>query len=120
MQPLSDPSVSKAASNGSRAGSPARLAVSPEAAGVLPVEFIKHHRVLPLKVGGGVIVIATAEPGNHRVIDDIRLLTGLEVEEQVVDSAELLEKIAESCQVTVEQMVENLQPDRTASAVGKN
>ncbi len=120
MQPLSDPSVSKAASNGSRAGSPARLAVSPEAAGVLPVEFIKHHRVLPLKVGGGVIVIATAEPGNHRVIDDIRLLTGLEVEEQVVDSAELLEKIAESCQVTVEQMVENLQPDRTASAEGKN
>jgi type II secretory ATPase GspE/PulE/Tfp pilus assembly ATPase PilB-like protein len=120
MQPLSDPSVSKAASNGSRAGSPARLAVAPEAAGVLPVEFIKRHRVLPLRVGGGTIVIATAEPGNQRVIDDIRLLTGLEVEEQVVESAELLEKIAESCQVTVEQMIENLQPDRTASAEGKN
>src|SRR5271168_793853 len=101
MQPLSDPSVSKAATNGNRATTPARLAVWPEAAGVLPVEFIKRHRVLPLKMGGGTIVIATAELGNQRVIDDIRLLTGLEVEEQLVDSAELLEKIAESCQVTV-------------------
>ena len=120
MQPLSDPPVSKPASNGSRAVGQARLASSPEAAGILPVDFIKRHRVLPLRVGGGAIVIATAEPGNQQVIDDIRLLTGLEVEEQVVESAELLERIAESCQVTVEQMIENLHPDRTASAEGKN
>jgi type IV pilus assembly protein PilB len=120
MHPLSSPSDSEAGRNGIRAGGPVRLAVSPEAAGALPVEFIKRHRVLPLKMGGGTIVVATAEPGNQRVIEDIRLLTGLEVEEQSVEMAELLEKIAESCQVTVEQMIENLHPDRTATAEGKN
>jgi type II secretory ATPase GspE/PulE/Tfp pilus assembly ATPase PilB-like protein len=82
----------------------------------LPAEFIKRHRVLPLKMSGGAIVIATAEPGNQRVIDDIRLLTGLEVEEQTVDAAELLEKIAEACQVTVEQVIENLSPEHPAAA----
>jgi type II secretory ATPase GspE/PulE/Tfp pilus assembly ATPase PilB-like protein len=120
MQQLSNQSESKADGNGLRSGSAARLVVSPEAAGALPVEFIKRHRVLPLKLSGGAILIATAEPADQRVIDDIRLLTGLEVEEQAVESAELLEKIAESCQVTVEQMIENLQPDRTTSAEGKN
>ena len=35
-------------------------------------------------------------------------------------SAEVLEKIAECYQVTVEQMIENLNPDRTAAAEGKN
>ncbi len=86
MQQLSNPSESKAGGNGARAASPARLAVSPEAVGVLPAEFVKRHRVLPLRLSHGTILIATAEPGNQRVIDDIRLLTGLEVEEQVAGS----------------------------------
>ncbi|HEY3864439.1 MAG TPA: GspE/PulE family protein [Verrucomicrobiae bacterium] len=103
-------------SNGTRPGGQARLVVSPEAAGALPVEFIKRHRVLPIRIGGGAIVIATAEPGHQRIIDDIRLLTGLEVEEQAVEANELLERIAESCQVTVEQVIENLTP----SAPGGN
>jgi type II secretory ATPase GspE/PulE/Tfp pilus assembly ATPase PilB-like protein len=119
MQQLSDLSGNTSASNGTRAGGLARLSVSPEAAGALPVEFIKRHRVLPLKIGGGAIVVATAEPGNQRVIDDIRLLTGLEVEEQAVEAAELLEKIAEACQVTVEQVIENLSPERPAAANGE-
>jgi type II secretory ATPase GspE/PulE/Tfp pilus assembly ATPase PilB-like protein len=106
--------------NGNRSSALPRLAVSPEAAGVLPAEFVKRHRVLPLKMSGGAILIATAEPGNQRVIDDIRLLTGLEVEEQTVDPAELLEKIAESCQVTVEQMIENLDPAASSSVAEKS
>jgi type IV pilus assembly protein PilB len=119
MDPLSSQSGSGAGHhNGSRVGASPRLVVSPEAAGALPAEFIKRHRVLPVKMIGGAIVIATSEPGNQRVIDDIRLLTGLEVEEQTVESAELLERIAESCQVTVEQMIENLNP-ATSSAVAE-
>jgi type IV pilus assembly protein PilB len=120
MHPLSNPSERGAGSNGNRAGGLAHLAISPEVAGVLPVEFIKRHRVLPVKIGGGAIVIATAEPGNQRVIDDIRLLTGLEVEEQAAEAAELLEKIAESCQVTVEQMIENLHPEPAGTATEKS
>jgi len=119
MQQLSDLSGIAAVNNGTRAGGLPRLTVSPEAAGALPVEFIKRHRVLPVKIAGGAILVATAEPGNQRVIDDIRLLTGLEVEEQVVEAGELLEKIAEACQVTVEQVIENLSPEHPAAANGE-
>jgi type II secretory ATPase GspE/PulE/Tfp pilus assembly ATPase PilB-like protein len=119
MPQLSDLSGNTAGGNGSRTGGAARLSVSPEAAGALPVEFVKRHRVLPLKIGGGTIVVATAEPGNQQVIDDIRLLTGLEVEEQAVEAAELLEKIAEACQVTVEQVIEELTPEHAPATNGE-
>ncbi|HZQ46887.1 MAG TPA: hypothetical protein VFC07_07750, partial [Verrucomicrobiae bacterium] len=96
---------------GGRSGSLAKLSISPEALRALPADFVKRHRVLPLKIHDSTIHIATSEPGNQRVIDDIRLLSGLEVLESHVPSAEVLEKIAECYQVTVEQMIENLNPD---------
>jgi type II secretory ATPase GspE/PulE/Tfp pilus assembly ATPase PilB-like protein len=103
-----------------RAGNGGKLVVSPEALRSLPAEFVKRHRVLPLRVQDGAIHVATSEPGNPRVMDDIRLLSGLEVQEHETPSAEVLEKIAECYQVTVEQMIENLNPDRAATAEGKN
>src|SRR4051812_28645700 len=102
------------------AGNAARLEVSPEAAKLLPVDFVKRHRVLPLHIQNGTVHIATATPGDLRVIDDIRLLTGLEVHELAATLEELAEKIAECYSVTVEKMIENLGPDRTANGDGKN
>ncbi|MGZ8938672.1 MAG: GspE/PulE family protein [Limisphaerales bacterium] len=87
---------------------------------IFPADFVKRHRVIPLDLRGGVIRIATAEPGNQRVIDDIRLLSGFEVEEQAAPAAEILEKIAECYQVTVEQMVENLASDEKSGSEGRN
>ncbi len=71
----------------SNGGQTANLAASAQsgpandAIRALPADFVKRHRILPLRIVGGTIHLATAEPGNQRVIDDIRLLTGLEVEE---------------------------------------
>src|SRR5690349_9857362 len=64
-----------------------RLAVSPEALRTLPADFVKRHRVLPFKIQNGTLHIATADPGNQRVIDDIRLLSGLEVQESAAASS---------------------------------
>jgi type II secretory ATPase GspE/PulE/Tfp pilus assembly ATPase PilB-like protein len=98
----------------------AKLNVSSEAVRALPSEFVKQYRVLPVAVRNGTIRIATSDPGNQRVIDDIRLLSGLEVEEFVAPSAEILEKIAECYQVTVEQMIENLDPEQSSTAESRN
>ena len=98
----------------------ARLAASLEAVRALPADFAKRHRVLPFKIQDGIIHIATATPGNQRVIDDIRLLTGLEVQEAESPEAEVTEKIAEHYQVTVEKMIENLSPQSAANGEGKN
>src|ERR1051325_5182918 len=96
------------------------FAVSPEAVRLLPVEFVKRHTIFPFKLNNGTIHIATSQPGNQRVIDDIRLLTGLEVIERQLPAAEIQEQIAQYYQVTVEQMIENLNPARAAGAESKN
>src|SRR5882762_10424825 len=98
----------------------AKLSISPEAVRTLPAAFVKRHRVLPFEINNGTIHIATADPGNQRVIDDIRLLSGLEVQESEAPASEILEKIAECYQVTVEKMIENLNPERCSNGEGKN
>jgi type II secretory ATPase GspE/PulE/Tfp pilus assembly ATPase PilB-like protein len=90
-----------------------------EALRALPAEFVRRCRVLPLSLRNGSISIATATPGDARVIDDIRLLTGLEVEEVPAPEAEIATRIAEKYQVTVEKMIEDLAPDKGPSAEGK-
>ena len=112
--PVSEPSGS-----GNRNGRLAHLKVPVEVLRTLPAEFVKRHRVLPFEIQNGTIRIATAAPGNQRIIDDIRLLSGLEVEESEVPVNEVVEKIAECYQITVEQMIENL-PDRAATVESKN
>ncbi len=112
-----DPSSAGA---GRRAGGWARLVVPPEILRLLPADFVKRHRILPFELNRGTLAVATTVPGNQRVIDDIRLLTGLEVSEVEAPADEILEKIAECYQVTVEQMVENLDSTKGASAEGKN
>src|SRR5436190_16009087 len=106
--------------DGSVAAGLARLKVSPEALRVLPADFVKRHRILPFKLDNGTIHIATSEPGNQRLIDDIRLLTGLEVQETEAPGPEVLEKIAECYQITVEQMIEGLHPDRGVAVESKD
>src|SRR5437588_5253858 len=103
-----------------RSGGLGRLQVAPEALRMLPADFVKRHQVLPFKIADGTLHIATAAPGNQRVIDDIRLLSGLEVHEAEASGPEVLEKIAECYQVTVEQMIENLHPERSAAVETKN
>ena len=103
-----------------RAVSLAKLQISADAVRVLPAEFAKRHQVLPLRLYNGTVDIATAMPGDQRVVDDIRLLTGLEVKEFVVALAELQEKIAECYQVTVEKMIESLHPEEAAAGEGRN
>src|SRR6201999_4068529 len=53
-------------------------------------------------------------------IDDIRLLSGLEVEEFTAPVGEIIEKISTCYQVTVEKMIENLNPEKATAGEGKN
>jgi type IV pilus assembly protein PilB len=94
--------------------------IPPEVIRALPAEFAQRHRVLPFAVSRGTIHIAVAERGNERLLDDIRLVSGLEVEEELAPASEILEKIGECYRVTVEQMIENIGSDRDVGGEGKN
>jgi type IV pilus assembly protein PilB len=106
--------------NGKSSVSLAHLTVSPEALRALPAEFVKRNRILPYKIEDGRLYVATAQPGNQRLIEDIRLLSALEVKESEAPPDQVLEKIAECYQVTVEQMIESLHPEQAAGAEAKN
>lgn len=97
-----------------------KLISLPEAIRALPADFVKRHRVLPLRVSDGTIHIATAEEPSSAVVDDIRLLTGLEVREHRAPAAEILERIAENYQITVEQIVENFSEGTAAASESRN
>ncbi|HEX5399886.1 MAG TPA: GspE/PulE family protein [Verrucomicrobiae bacterium] len=99
---------------------PRKLEVSPEAIRALPVDFVKRHGVLPLQIHNGTIHVATSAPGDQRMIDDIRLLTGLEVQESIAAAELIREQIAECYQVTVEKMIKNLGPEPGINGEGKN
>lgn len=99
--------------NGSFAG----VVLNPEILRLLPADFVKEHKVLPLERTNGTLRIAAAQIPEDRIIDDIRLLSGLEVEEVEAPEHEILEKIAECYQVTVEQMIENLDTDQELADV---
>ncbi|MDA1272587.1 MAG: hypothetical protein O2960_00850 [Verrucomicrobia bacterium] len=97
-----------------------KVDIAPTVLRTLPSDFVKRHRILPIRIRNGTLHVATSDPGNQRVIDDIRLLTGLEVEESMVPASGLLERIAECYRVTVEQMLENLDPEHGPAADGGN
>ncbi len=117
-QPASARGNGNASSNGGSRLS--HFTPTPEAIRALPGEFVKQNRILPLEVRGGALRIAIAEPSTARLIDDIRLLSGLEVEEVAAEAEPLSEKIAELYQVTVEQIVENLNAEKGAAGEGRN
>jgi len=94
----------------------ARLEVPEAATQTVPLEFVRRHRILPLSLQNSTIRIVTADPGNRQVVEDIRLLTGLEVEETVASEKEIRAKISECYQITVERMIEDLHPTKTDAA----
>src|SRR3954468_16003881 len=103
-----------------RNGSLAKAIISPDAIRLLPADFVKRHRILPIDISNGTLQVATAEPCSQELIDNIRLLSGLEVRESEAPATEILEKIAESYQLTVEQMVESLGSDKVSNAESRN
>ncbi|MBN2490891.1 MAG: Flp pilus assembly complex ATPase component TadA [Planctomycetes bacterium] len=95
-----------------------RLKVPDEATRALPLDFVRRHRILPLAVTNGALRIATSNPVDPRLIEDVRLLSGLEVEEALAPEREICDKISECYQITVERMVEDLRASSGAEAAG--
>ncbi len=83
------------------------LEIDPNAARRLPADFAREHSVLPVDVVGGRLRLATSDPGNVAVIEDARLLSGLEIEEVVAGSDEIRRRIEEVYKITVESVIDD-------------
>ncbi|MGM0651703.1 MAG: GspE/PulE family protein [Bacillota bacterium] len=58
---------------------PAQLNISPETAALLPEETAKRLRVMPLSVNDGQLTAAMTDPLDLTCLDDLTLLTGMEI-----------------------------------------
>ena len=86
----------------------------------VPAEFAQRHALLPLSADNGILRVASAGPLDPEVVDDLRLLTGLEVLVESAPAESITEGIAERYQVTVERMISDLDPASGAGVEGKN
>ena len=74
----------------------------------VPAKFASHYKILPLEFKDNVLVIATTDPLDVRVLDDIRLLLGLEVKGVLASETEIQEGIHKYYGVgaeTIERMI---------------
>jgi type IV pilus assembly protein PilB len=65
----------------------------PEAIAALTAELCRKHTVLPVKLAGGDLYVATANPGDILAMDDIRASCGYFVIPVLVDGSDLLAAI---------------------------
>lgn len=63
---------------------------------VVPYEFAKKHKILPLEEKDGILVVAISDPLALEALEEVRFLSGKEVEE-VLAAQEELETAIEQC-----------------------
>jgi|UniRef100_A0A7C3YZH6 type IV pilus assembly protein PilB len=63
--------------------------VDPEVLHLFPEEFLRSRKVCPLFRSGNTLVLAMVEPNNIYVIDEVRRMTGLDVEPMVCRELDL-------------------------------
>lgn len=61
----------------------------PEALHLVPEHFIRNYKVIPLRKEDKTLVVATARPVNVVALDDLRIITGLDIEPVLTESAEI-------------------------------
>lgn len=67
--------------------------VAPDVLRLLPAKMVFKQRCVPLRKEGGVLTVATADPYDLTVLDELRLLTGCPVELALADEEQLSEFI---------------------------
>ncbi len=67
--------------------------IDPEVIQLIPKEVALKHTVLPVQRAGSTLIVAMADPSNIYAIDDLKFLTGLNIEPVVTTDAAIEEAI---------------------------
>jgi len=71
------------------------LEIDPEVAQLIPQEVAQKHNVMPVNRAGSTLILATADPSNIYALDDIKFLTGYNIQ-PVVASEEAIRRCIEA------------------------
>jgi len=87
------------------------LDIDPGVLKLIPIEIANKYEVFPVRRDGNTIVLAMGDPTDWTVIDDLKFLTGYEIEPVVADEFSIVETIAAhygSGEGSYRQLLENL------------
>ncbi len=70
-----------------------KVEITAELLKLIPSEVVQKHKVLPVSRAGSTLVIATSDPTNYLVIDDIKFLTGYNIDVVVAEETALKDAI---------------------------
>ncbi len=70
-----------------------KIEVSTELLKLIPLEIVQKHKVLPVSRAGSTLVIATSDPTNYLVFDDIKFLTNYNIDVVVTEESALKDAI---------------------------
>ena len=82
----------------------------------LSPKYLRQYGICPLSVDGGVLTVATADPLNPVITDDLRQATGLQIRlvaAPIDGITEALERAYEGATTTMQRIVEGMEDDRT-------
>jgi type II secretion system protein E len=82
--------------------------IQPSVINLVPAEFALQHCVLPLQRTNGTLTVATIDPADLQVFDDLRMLTGCEIDVVLARRKSLLESIERYFGASIEKMIANL------------
>lgn len=85
-----------------------RMNINPELLKLLPTSMIIKHNILPLSVNQGRMTLIMEDPFNFQAIDDVRILTGLDVVPVMASERELESAIQQYTALQVDSRMEKL------------
>ncbi len=80
----------------------------PAAINAVPAEFALRHCVLPIQKNNGLLTVAALDPSELQVFDDLRMLSGCEIQVVLTRKKALLENIERYFGASIEKMIANL------------
>jgi len=85
--------------------------VDPNAATLVPMELMRKHIVLPVKMENNELVVAMSDPANIFAIDDLRIVTRLDIRAVVATESDILASIERftTSQANVDDMLGDLE-----------
>ena len=87
--------------------------IDARAATMISEKLMRRHTVIPIRVTDGKLIVATSDPSNVVALDDIRTMTGMDVEPVVSTKDDILEAIAKYATMTddMEEIAHDLAGD---------
>jgi len=85
-----------------------RMEISPEIVKLLPTNMISKHHILPLTVNQGRMTLIMADPLNFQAIDEVRIVTGMDVVPVMASERELESAIQQYTALQVDSKMEKL------------